>query len=197
MDPKQRFGKMIAQLSVNYRRDLSEADIANFKLMFKQWGIDALEQGVQKHMFDPDEGKFFPNIANIAKHIEGTSKQKQKDIEGKASMAWQTILGEISRIGSYETLEIDDKQAIAAVKAIGGWKHVCSLTTDKLVWAGKEFVSAYEQYERSDIAELPEKLPGRIELSEHKSEQKDGFKSLMKGLEDYKKRYEERKNGNI
>lgn len=188
MDSKQRFGNMIAQLSVNYRRDLSEADIANFKLMFKQWGIDALEQAVQAHMFDPDDGKYFPNIANIAKYVTGTAKQNQQLVEDRAEMAWACIEREISRIGSYGTLELEDKQAIAAVKAIGGWRALCMCTYDQLVWKKKEFISSYDCYERTPLEALPSKLPGLIELSEHKAESQQGVKSLMDGLNEYRNR---------
>ena len=178
MDSKQRFGNMIAQLSVNYRRDLSEADIANFKLMFKQWGIDALEQAVQAHMFDPDDGKYFPNIANIAKYVTGSSKEQQQLVKDRAEMAWACIEREISRIGSYGTLELEDKQAIAAVKSIGGWRALCMCTYDQLVWKKKSFISSYDCYERTPLEHLPSKLPGLIELSEHKQEQQQGMKAL-------------------
>jgi len=190
MNPKERFENMIGLLSVNYRKDLSDADIANFKLMLKKWGIDALEQAVELHMFDPDDGKYFPNIACIAKYVTGTAKQNQQIVEDKAELAWACIFSEISRIGSYGNLELEDKQALAAVRAIGGWQSLCMSTYDQLVWKKKEFISAYECYERTLLEALPSKLSGLIELSEHKQAEQKGLKSLMDGLEKFEKKLE-------
>jgi len=182
-----------------FRRTLLELAVIHDKTITKSLGqmywnalievpIEDFRKAVAAHNRDPDQGMFFPKPANLIKHISGTSKQQSQAIEDRASMAWQTVMGEISRIGSYATLKLEDKQAIAAVKAIGGWKHICSLTTDQLVWAGKEFVSAYEQYNRTDVALLPDKLPGRIELQEQALESRQGMKSLMDGLEKFNER---------
>jgi len=169
METRHRFKNIIAQLSVNYRKEIGEADIANFKVMLKRWGIDALENAVMDHMFDPDDGKYYPNIANIAKHITGTAKDNLQAIEDRAEIAWAKIEGEIRRIGSYGTLELEDRQALAAVRHIGGWINLCASTTDQLVWKKKEFISAYGTIERTNPESLPKKLSGRNDLAiEHK-----------------------------
>lgn len=188
MTTKARFEMMISQLSVNYARKMTEADIANFMVMLKRWGIDALESAAHAHMFDPDEGKFFPNIANIAKHVTGTSKQIQRAIDDRAQIAWACVEGEIRRVGSYGTLKLEDKQAMAAVRAVGGWQTLCACTSDQLVWKKKEFISSYDCYERTPLDALPNKLPGRIELSESKQKSNQGVKSLLDGLNDFRNR---------
>jgi hypothetical protein len=185
---KQRFGQIIGQLSVNYRRDLSEADVANVRLMLAKWGIDELERAIHAHMFDAADGRFYPSIANIAKYIDGTESRLVQDVNARAAMAWHTILAEIKRVGSYGSLKLEDKQALAALKAVGGWVSVCGMTEEQLAWKGKEFIKTYEQYERVSPELLPHRLPGRVELSEAKLLESQGLKGLTDGLAEYKKR---------
>lgn len=183
MGTKERFGQLIAQISVNYRKQLSEADIANFKLMLDRFGIDNFEHGVHAHMFDPDQGHFFPNISCITKHVLGTEKQNALLLQDKAELSWNVIMGEISRIGSYGTLKLDDGQALAAVQAIGGWRNLCAMSMDKLTWAKKEFLSAYGSYERTPVELLPNNLPGRIAIQNQKIKQSEQGLSLKSVLE--------------
>ena len=182
MNDMQRLNNLIGQLAVNYRREITEADAANFKLMLKRWGVDALEGAVHAHMFDPEDGKYFPNIANIAKHADGTSKQKAVEVEDKASIAWACIERDIRRIGSYGTLKLDDKQAMAAVKAMGGWQSICQTETSKMEWKRKEFIRMYETFERTPLEGLPSSLPGRIEMSEKKAAAPVALNNLAAGV---------------
>lgn len=179
MDAKQRFTALMGQLSNNYRREMSDADIRNFQMMLKRWGIDAFEAAVHAHMFDPDGGQYFPNIANIAKHAEGTAKQHAAAVEDKASIAWADICEQIRKKGSYGTLTIEDKQALAAVKAMGGWSNLCMTNTEDMTWKRKEFVRLYETFERTPLEMLPSSLPGRIELSEHKAQGAKAIGSIL------------------
>lgn len=168
MNDLQRLNNLLGQLSVNYRREITEADAANFKLMLMRWGVDVLEAAVQAHMFDPDGGQYFPNIANVSKHAEGTAKQNAAAVEDKAAIAWACIERDIRRIGSYGTLKLDDKQALATVKAMGGWQSICQTENSKMEWKRKEFIRMYETFERMPLDALPSSLPGRIEMSEVK-----------------------------
>tara|TARA_R110002073_G_scaffold614_4_gene4907 strand:+ start:2274 stop:2858 length:585 start_codon:yes stop_codon:yes gene_type:complete len=186
MSTKQRFGNLMGQLSVNYRKELTEADIANFKLVCDRFGIDSFEHAVHSHMFDADQGQYFPNIASITKHITGTTKQNEQQLEDKADMAWLTITGEIKRVGSYGSLKMEDKQALAAVKSLGGWKFICSKTEAELVWLHKEFIATYKNFENTPVEALPDKLPGRVALENHKAEQSQGLKHITDGIQNYR-----------
>lgn len=182
MNDLQRLNNLLGQLSVNYRREITEADAANFKLMLNRWGVDVLEAAIHAHMFDPDDGKYFPNIANIAKHAEGTAKQNAAAIEDRAAMAWACIERDIRRIGSYGTLKLEDKQALATIKAMGGWQSICQTETSKMEWKRKEFIRMYETFERTPLEALPSSLPGRIELSEAKKSGPVALNNLALGV---------------
>ena len=182
------FRKTLIELGELHEKKITQAMGKMYWNALIGLSIEDFRKSVDCHNRDPDQGMFFPKPANLMKHVSGTSKQQSQLIQDRSSIAWSVVLGEISRIGSYATLKLDDKVSMAAVKAIGGWKHICSLTNDQLVWAAKEFQSTYEQYDRIDVALLPDKLPGRIELDQNKIENKQGMKTLLDGLENFNSR---------
>lgn len=183
---QNKFKELITVMSETYGEEFTPAKVKLWWNLFKPHSIEVFEQALYAHIACTDAGMFSPKPANLMKFINGTTKENEQLVEDRAEMAWACIELEISRIGSYGTLELEDKQAIAAVKAIGGWQQLCASTYDQLVWKKKEFMSAYDTYERTPLEHLPNKLPGLIELSEHKQEQ--GMKSLMDGLENYRNR---------
>lgn len=183
-----KFKELITAINVTYGEEFTQPQTLLWWNMFKPYPIEAFEQAVYQHMADPDQGMFSPKPANIMKFITGTTKQNEQALEDKAELAWHVIEGEIRRIGSYGSLKMEDKQALAAVQALGGWKHICSLTSDQMVWAHKEFISVYQNYERTPVEALPDKLPGRVALENHKAEQSQGLKHITDGIQNYRNR---------
>ncbi|ABV74322.1 hypothetical protein BA3_0037 [Thalassomonas phage BA3] len=190
-----KFKELITAINVTYGEEFTQPQTLLWWNMFKPYPIEAFEQAVYQHMADPDQGMFSPKPANIMKFITGTTKQNEQALEDKAELAWHVIEGEIRRIGSYGSLKMEDKQALAAVQALGGWKHLCGLTTDQMVWAHKEFIAAYQNYERTPAHALPDKLPGRVALENHKAEQSQGLKHITDGIQNYRNRKGIENNG--
>lgn len=186
-----KFRELITMINVNYDVDFTETQVLLWWNLFKPHSVQSFEQAVYQHISCPDNGMFTPKPANIMKFINGTTKQNEQQIEDKAELAWHVIQGEVRRIGSYGTLKLEDKQALAAVQAIGGWKSICALTNDKLTWAHKEFIAAYQNYERTPIEALPHNLPGRIALENHKSEQSQSLKTITDGIKFYQQNHVE------
>jgi len=184
-----KFKELIAMITATYEREFNPAKIKLWWNLFKPHSLQAFEQAIYQHIACPDAGMFEPRPANLTKFIYGTSKQNEQALDDKAEIAWHVIEGRIRRVGSYGSLKMEDKQALAAVKAIGGWKKLCGLTMDKMTWAHKEFTAAYKNYDRTPLEALPMNLPGRIELDKHKSElgqSAQGMKALaelVKGSE--------------
>lgn len=148
----------------------------------KNYSIEQVQDGVGKHALDPKHGTFFPKPADIVRHLQ----TNEISVEQKAELAWAQVIREIRVTGSYGSLKLDDKQAIAAVKSLGSWMQLCSSTESEMTWKKKEFISMYETYERTPIEMLPSSLPGRIGLVEHKQEQSESFKRLMDGIENHR-----------
>ena len=190
-----RFKELITSISDTYNKEFTPTELKLWWNMFKPHSIEAFEQSVYQHIACPESGMFPPKPANIMKFITGTTKQNEQAIEDKAELAWHVIEGEIRRIGSYGSLKMEDKQALAAVQALGGWKHLCTLTNDQMVWAHKEFISVYQNYERTPVEALPDKLPGRVALENHKAEQSQGLKHITDGIQNYRNRKGIENNG--
>lgn len=185
---KIKFKELLVAISQTYDRELTASKARLWWNLFKQYSITDFESAVYAHMSDADSGMFEPKPACIIRHITGTSKQNQQSIEDRANMAWSCVEREIGRIGSYGTLELEDKIALAAVKGIGGWKALCGSTMDQLVWKKKEFVSNYKSYENSNLDMLPSKLPGLIELSEQKIQSSNALQNIHNGLAQFNQR---------
>lgn len=181
-----RFKELVTSIADTYSKEFTPTELKLWWNMFKPHSIEAFEQAVYQHIACPDSGMFAPKPANIMKFITGTTKQNEQALEDKAELAWHVIEGEIRRIGSYGSLKMEDKQALAAVQALGGWKHLCTLTNDQMVWAHKEFISVYQNYERTPVEALPDKLPGRVALENHKAEQSQGLKHITDGIQAYR-----------
>ncbi len=174
-----KFKELITAINVTYGEEFTQPQTLLWWNMFKPYSIEAFEQAVYQHMSDPDQGIFSPKPANIMKFINGTTKQNDQQLEDKAMLAWMVIIGEVKRIGSYGSLKLEDKQALAAVRALGGWKFICSKTESELVWLQKEFVATYQTFENTPTEALPNNLPGRILLeNSKKNKAENGIKSL-------------------
>ena len=148
----------------------------------KTFSIEQVQDGVGKHALDPKHGSFFPKPADIVRHLQTSDISTEE----KAELAWAQVIGEIRRTGSYGTLKLDDKQAIAAVKALGSWQQLCSSTETEMTWKKKEFMNIYETYEKTPLDMLPNSMPGRFDLIDHKNEQSESFKRISDGIDDYR-----------
>lgn len=167
---KDAFTEMMMAAGEVYGKAITVPMIRMYFAALAQMSIEQAQWAMMAHMQNPDNGQFFPKPADLIRQISGTTKQQEAAIEDRAAIAWACIERDIRRIGSYGTLKMEDKQALAAVKAMGGWSHLCASNADELVWRQKEFLRLYEMFERTPVEALPLSLPGRIEMVEHKAQ---------------------------
>ena len=185
---KKEFSKLMIGLGETFGKEVTPTLMRIYFNALAAYTIDQVTESINKHVVDPDSGKFFPRPADLIKQLTGDTKQQQREMEGQAEMAWACVEGEISRIGPYANLELEDQVAIACVKSMGGWAALCSCTYDQLTWKKKEFMSMYDTYSRTPLEHLPKRLPGLEELHNKGTEEKQALDNLSKGLEDYKNR---------
>jgi len=182
-----KFKELITLISETCEMDFSEAKIKSWWAIFKDYTISDFETGVYGYIRCPDEGMFKPKPSNIIKFITGTSKQNETEAKDRAEVAWLSVYEQIGRVGSYGTLKLDDKRAIAAVKAIGGWVDLTQRTYQELEWKKKAFFSAYDSFDRVPLEELPGNAPGLIAQDKAKKSEPKSLSSLSKGLDEYRK----------
>lgn len=161
-----------------YGREVSKDLLRLYFSTMANLTIEQVQGAMIRHMQDPQAGQYWPKPADLIRQIIGTSAEQQRSLEDKAGIAWSCIEDQIRRKGAYGSLRLDDRQALAAVQAMGGWKHLCAQTTDQLVWCRKEFIRMYESFERTPLEALPESLPGIFELAQHKQQARGQLQSL-------------------
>lgn len=183
---KQEFRSMMMAAGEVYGREITKPLLQMYFAALAPLSIEQAQAAMMAHMQNPDNGQFFPKPADLLRGVTGTSKQQAAAIEDRAAIAWACIERDIRRIGSYGTLKLDDKQALATVKAMGGWREICMCDESKLEWKRKEFIRMYETFERTPLEALPSSLPGLIELSEHKSAGREQLQSMADGVAKYR-----------
>lgn len=171
-EDKKKFMTLFYAAGEYYDKSISKELLQMYFNGLINYSIEEVEQAINLHMQDSDRGRFFPKIADFSHKL-----QKQVlSAEERAEIAWAELERKIRTEGSYGSLELEDKVAIAAVKGFTSWKDLCMMNTDKMTWAKKEFMSLYGTYDKAPIESLPKSLPGRVELEEQK---KQNQKSLI------------------
>jgi len=179
---KNEFAALFYGLGEYYDKPVTKHLLMIYFDDLKRYSLEEVKQGTSKHRLDPKHGTFLPKSADIIRHLP----KNELSVENKAELAWAQVIREIRRTGSYGTLKLDDKQAIAAVKALGSWMQLCGSTEKEMTWKKKEFMSVYETYETTPIELLPSSLPGRIGLVEHKKELGESMQRLSDGIANYR-----------
>lgn len=151
-------------------------------MTLSDYSYQEVEWAIGQHMKDSKCGSFFPKPADIIRQLDAN----KPNTEDKAALAWNQIIREMRRVGAYGSLKLDDKQALAAIKAVKSWKDLCAMPEKDLTWAKKEFLANYKTYENTPLELLPSSLPGLAELHEHKNADKEGFAKIQDGIDKHR-----------
>ena len=179
---KKEFATLFYALGEYYDKKVSTELLAMLFDDLIEFDINAVKFGAKAHRQDPKHGTFFPKAADIIRHLQ-TGKLSTDE---KSELAWAQIIGKVRSTGSYGNLDIDDKQAIAALRSFVSWKELCAMDVSKMTWAKKEFMSMYSTYENTPLEFLPSSLPGLIELQHHKREQSKSMQNILEGINQHR-----------
>mgnify|MGYP003651302870 CR=1 FL=1 len=179
---KRAFLEIMTMTGEIYNKKISTALLKMYFEALKQLSIADVENGIQKHLADTNQGGFFPKPSDIVRN----SPQGAISAKEKGEIAWATVLSEIAKTGPYNKPRIEDRQALAAMRGLGGWVNLCNLSYEQLDWKKKEFFDLYETYEKAPLESLPSNLPGLVELQKHKAENNGGMKLISEALNNIK-----------
>lgn len=187
-EEQDEFKEVLIGLGEYYNKEITEALTKIYWYDLKPLTIDQFKLAASQHRLNPDNGQFFPKSADIVKIFTGNSKQQEQLLDDTAQMQWLVVLSEIRKTGSYGALKLEDQQAMAAVKSLGGWQFICSKTEKELVWLNKEFVANYKNFERTPVECLPDKLAGRFEIENHKQNKQPSieFSRIQNGIKQHR-----------
>lgn len=181
-DDAKAFAILMTATGELYGRDVSRELMRMMFDALADLSFEQVKAGINGHVNSPDGGQFFPKPADVRRQLVGTAKEQAAQVEDRGSVAWAAIQHQIRRVGSYGSLELEDKQALAAVKAMGGWSYLCQTPLDKMEWRRKEFLRMYETFDRAPLESLPASIPGRIELSQARAAGPKSLENLMEGI---------------
>jgi len=71
-------------IQVNYNRDITDNLVTLWYARFSTLPTEAFVYALSAHIDDPDEGRFFPTVAHVLKHIIGT----EADAEARYGIAF-------------------------------------------------------------------------------------------------------------
>ena len=172
---KVSFAEIMVGYGEMYNKEITKSLMRVYFSALQAYSIQDIEQGFGKHSADPKHGSFMPKPADIIRQIEAD----KPSVESRAELAWMTIEKKMGSVGAYGSLKLDDLQALAAVKSLGSWKHLCHTEIDKLQWKRKEFIEAYKNFESTPIEALPSHLAGMIEMDRGKKDNTQTFMSEL------------------
>ena len=187
---KKEFATLYYSMGEYYEKTVSTNLLLMFFSDLSKFTIEQVKEGARLHRMDAKQGSFFPKPPDIIRHIGSASFSA----EDKATLAWNQIIREMRKHGAYDPLELDDKQALAAIAAVKSWKDLCAMPEKDLTWAKKEFMANYITYENTPLELLPSSLPGLVQLQEHKNDEKDAYARLQSGVSEYKAKLKHKVN---
>lgn len=161
---KKEFHKVMLGMCEVHGKNLSEPLLDIYFSALSDLTIEQFKQAASLHLNDKsDDGKFWPKPSTLRSYIEGTAAQVDDDIDNRANLAWLEITTKLRTIGAYGTLEMEDKQAMMAVRSMGTWQSLCHTPLANLDFKRNQFIANYKSLEKTDCSNL-QALPGIHEL---------------------------------
>lgn len=171
---KKEFAALLVTAGELYDKTITNALIRLLFDALSRYSIDQVKAAMRVHMLDPDAGRFFPRPADLVRHLEGTSKQREQADADLAELGWQELMAHFRKWGHRQpffgqnpdelVFKPSDPRSSAALDMIGGYRSLKNINESDLKWKKKEFVEAFGTVGRVDPQRLPAGLSGRDEL---------------------------------
>ncbi len=113
-----QFATRLTEVLAIYQRSISKGVIGTWWRALKHFDFSAVDEALDKHVQNPDEGQYAPKPADIIKLLGGTSKDR-------ALIAWADVQSAIGTVGGYNSVVFPDPLIHAVVTDMGGWSKLC------------------------------------------------------------------------
>ncbi|AUR96792.1 hypothetical protein NVP1232O_58 [Vibrio phage 1.232.O._10N.261.51.E11] len=181
---RKEFTVIMGTLAEIYEKTSTPAKTRIYFDALAAYTIEQVKTAVNKHVQDPKHGSFMPKPGDLVRHLTGNDLGAVE----KAELAWMQVINSISTVGSYGTLKLEDKQALAAVKNMGSWVGLCQTKEADLQWKKKEFIELYKTLENTPIEMLPQNLPGLEDMHNQRVNGQNQLQNIREGLEKFKEK---------
>lgn len=150
---KPQFMDLITDVMAFYKQDVSEFAMSVWWQACNNFDLEQVRKALTAHAMDPERGQFPPKPADLVRSLQGTHTDR-------ALMAWNRAYKAISQVGAYQTLDLGDPIAHAAIQSLGGWPKFCQSQVDELPFLQKRFCDFYRTFTTRGVEDAPERLSG-------------------------------------
>lgn len=133
---KQRFAEIMTMAHLALGMEISKKQLQAWFALLKDFDVEQIGQAMQRHLLDPETGKFPPKPADIVRHCQGTHHER-------ALAAWNKLCWALVHVGPYHSIAFDDPLIHALIANMGGWEKFCGITNDELPFRQRDFERAY------------------------------------------------------
>lgn len=147
------FAALLSDVMAFYRQDVSEFAMSVWWEACKSFDLEQVRKSLTAHAMDPERGQFPPKPADLVRSLQGTHTDR-------ALLAWNKAYKAISQVGAYQTLDLGDPIAHAAIQSLGGWVKFCQSGVDELPFLQKRFCDFYRTYTSRGVEDAPKRLAG-------------------------------------
>jgi hypothetical protein len=140
-----------------YRQDFSDFSGGVWWMAMKPFDLPAVQDAVNRHCVNPDNGQFMPKPADIVRLLQGSTQDG-------ALVAWAKVDRAIRQVGTYATVCFDDPIIHRVITDMGGWVAIGGKTEKEWPFLAKEFENRYRGYRtQGGVDEYPRLLVGIAE----------------------------------
>ena len=154
MSVSEDLAKAMVTLAEAYGVVLTEGRIRVYGHALADLPIEAVRTAMSRAV---RECRFFPTVAELRAFVVPNA-------EDAALIAWTAFTTAASRVGAFQSLEVEDAAAATALRTVfGSWPAFCEVETGPgLAIKRQEFLAAYRDARRSGGG-APMRLPGICE----------------------------------
>lgn len=138
-DENRAFAAYISDVLAYYRQDATNFILDVWWAGCRDYEFVDVKRALQLHIQDPDRGQFAPKLADLTRHLGGTSTDR-------GVLAWGIVLEAARQVGSYRDVDFGDAAVHQAITDIGGWPLICRAEVDELRHLQHRFMQALRAY---------------------------------------------------
>jgi len=133
------FGKVLTRTLKLYPGAATTPDVIElwFEVLM-QFPIEDIATALNRHVADPDQGRFQPKPADVIAHLAGGAATR-------GMRAWTLVEKAVRSVGHYRSVCFDDAVTNKLIDEMGGWVKLAGTANEEdLKFRGIEFAKRYQ-----------------------------------------------------
>lgn len=137
-----------------YDKEINDFALDLWWQAMKHFDLPAIIQAFNRHVVNPEAGKWLPKPADIIRMLQGSTQDA-------ALIAWAKVDKAVRHKGTYVDVVFDDPLIHRVLHDMGGWTALGQKSEDEWPFVAREFENRYRGFrERSETPDYPPILIG-------------------------------------